>query len=260
MISQGVEKRLQELESVTVLIGGKKIRLVEALRNLPRSGKAYRIDYFHLDLPKRSLYDHILSLGFQADVVLTAAEQASFGQDLIDAITFHDLCEVFVGDDPDYTPATFGRKSFSSLEDKLKAESAANGKLSQQLPKIVQGPWKHVIGQLDDRGSMFFKLFHMIDKTDPIIAIWRYLRYFQGRLKIGKFLEAMDDFFTNPAVRAVCIDQRFLKIIKTLQDSDAAKRYYETGSFTDFADAEMHSILPKLIEDRTMHFVDETMN
>jgi hypothetical protein len=85
---------------------------------------------------------------------------------------------------------------------------------------------------LSDEASPVGRFFCVLDKIDPIIAIWRYLHQFRGKLDpdATEFLKRMKDFFDNPRVKEVAKDYEedsFLQdLVLTLQDRQLARRYY----------------------------------
>lgn len=69
----------------------------------------------------------------------------------------------------------------------------------------------------------------MLDKTDPIIAIWRYMAVFRHKIDPGRFLAAMEDFFENPTPQRSCFHPEILELIVFLQDRRNAAIYMEDG-------------------------------
>jgi hypothetical protein len=80
--------------------------------------------------------------------------------------------------------------------------------------------------------SGIFPLFRALDKMDPIVAVWRYLHHFRGKLgqNPSEFNKAMKDFFENPDIRKYMadnkIDKRLLEAVTLLQDRRKAWDYY----------------------------------
>lgn len=57
---------IEQLEKVTIRVNGDTLAPLEILKQTARSGKLVRIDKHQLMLPKRSIFDHIVSLSEQA--------------------------------------------------------------------------------------------------------------------------------------------------------------------------------------------------
>lgn len=243
------EALLEDLQQVTV----DDIPLIDTLKCTPRSGKALRFDQFGLRLPKRSVYDHIISLPPQAQFFLSASKVSLNVDLLISLLLFHDLSEALIGDAPSFTSPHLAKETYRSEEEKGRAENGANQRLLAALPHPLKAPFESFLTL--SKNSPLYQFFHMVDKTDPIIAIWRYIHLYRGKIDdIDLFLTAMEDFFLNPEVQHCCIDEKASIVVKLLQTRDYAREYY-AGSF-DFAkhlNLQMSQELKSLIEERAMH-------
>ncbi|MFZ4411074.1 MAG: hypothetical protein ACOYOH_27275 [Paracraurococcus sp.] len=84
-----------------------------------------------------------------------------------------------------------------------------------------------------EKSGHVFPLFRALDKLDPIIAIWRYLHHYRG--KLGEtpkaFNRQMKDFYENPDIRNFMrdnkIDKRMIELTIVLQDRTNSWNYYE---------------------------------
>ncbi|GGB56062.1 hypothetical protein GCM10010833_08470 [Blastomonas aquatica] len=76
-------------------------------------------------------------------------------------------------------------------------------------------------------------IFKSLDKIDPVIATWRYLHHYRGKLGENPraFNTAMKDFYENPDVksylRANKVDHALVDLVLKLQDRKMAWDYYE---------------------------------
>lgn len=242
---------LKELEGVRV----DEIPLIETLKKTPRSGKAVRIDRFGLKLPKRSVYDHIQSLPEKARFCLSMAPVDLPSEELGNLLIFHDLSEALIGDVPCFTPKEMAKGTYMCPEEKEEAEKAANLKLLVALPFGLKPAFAKSLEYLQDKQGLMYRVFHMIDKIDPIFGIWNYL-YQYREIEIAQFLEAMNDFFLFPETRNACIDKKILKIVTFLQTPELAKDYFlkRNGFFKYHFEEELAAPLQRLIE-REMHCV-----
>jgi hypothetical protein len=85
---------------------------------------------------------------------------------------------------------------------------------------------------LDDRTYPLTIFFKLLDKIDPIVAVWRYLHEYRNRLGRGpeEFLRRMKDFFDNPDVASYVNANKFCErtqeLVATLQNARLAAQYY----------------------------------
>lgn len=96
-------------EAVTIPFAG-KIPIVQTLKRLPRSGKHLRLENLTVGkrrrIPRRSLYDHILSVAHSADCLFKSVDHGLFEKDIPDlsrCVAYHEINEVLLGDIPSYT-------------------------------------------------------------------------------------------------------------------------------------------------------------
>lgn len=208
---------------------------------MPRQGKKRRLDSFRPDLKIRSVYDHILSVAHSADCLLSSGKLRLQPQDfgtLALCIAFHELNEVVLGDIPSYTSL----RSAGTV--RWDAESRLRGVAPPRREQIASDfVWlflseKHRVSAhavdtiLANTKSDIFLVFKLLDKLDPIVAVWRYLHHFRGKLgdTPKEFNSAMKDFFENPDVKAYIkthkFDNSIYELVTNLQDRSKAWNYY----------------------------------
>lgn len=234
---------------------GLSVNCTIRLLQMPRSGKAGRIDYYNLQLPKRSVFDHVVSLSFHADTLRRAGFCYPDPIQLAECIAFHDLCEILAGDVPDFTAPPLWEQH--RRYKKHTAESHANALLLTSMPCRLRPGFLRARQLLRRKTSGTTLAFNMLDKTDPIIAIWRYMRTFGRRLG-ESFLLAMADFFDNPTPQASSSHQLLKTLVYFLQDRDNARNYLKDGrrGLDHSLPSEIRTLFDELIEDRSpMHFV-----
>jgi hypothetical protein len=231
--------------------------LAAFLKALPRAGKALRFDFYGLDLPRRSVYDHVRSLGPQADFFLGHSGTWVPADTLGELIAFHDLNEILLGDIPRFTAERIAKKLYVRPEEKRLKEVRADRQLVEYLPPPLRDVYAGVRARLLGEPTDLTRFFDMVDQTDPIIAIWRYAAGFRGRLDVDRFMFAMDDFFTNPSVIRAC-DPEILRLVCGLQNRVYARAFAaDPGVLLRVADeAELPPAeVCALVEGRDMHFV-----
>ncbi len=225
-VAQLTQKYLAELSTVQINIGDKSINLINELAQIPRSGKAVRIDTFGLNLPKRSLLDHIINLGNQSDILLTALGLDIDKPTLARMLAYHDLVEIIAGDTPDFTTPELGKNTYRLPDDKKTAERIAAEIICRHIPTKLQPIYNTTLNQLHNSADCTVNFFHLVDKIDPILAVWRYICIFRVDLNIDQFLGAMSDFFVNPNVITHSINSDTADLIEFLQNKNNAKRYH----------------------------------
>jgi len=102
------------------------------------------------------------------------------------------------------------------------------------------------------------KFFREVDKTDPIIGVWRHIHLFRDRIDIEQFIEAMADFFDNPGVAKYCVDEEIKTLRGFLQNKDNARAYFSSGlqSFDSYEGKMTREDMKYLLEERSMHFIE----
>jgi len=253
-----VNNLLGKISEVNIPIAeNKTLNLIGDLKTTPRTGKSVRIEKFNLNLPKRSIYDHITSLGYQADKYLEITSLTVKNDEVAKLIVFHDLAESIIGDVPDFTDKVLAGKLHRELKTKNVIEKRANKLIEKSLPDDLKVNFIETIKNYKENSSKEVKFFKMVDKTDPIIAIWRYLFAFREQIKFPSYKNAMKDFFNNPKVPNYCIDNKIKSLVKFLQNTGNAKSYHQKGSqyLQSIKNEWVSKYLRLLIENRDMHFV-----
>ena len=258
-ISSSVKNLLEKISDVNIPIAeNKTLNLIGDLKMTPRTGKSVRIEKFNLNLPKRSIYDHITSLSYQADKYLEITSFVVNNDDVAKLIVFHDLAESIMGVVPDFTEEMLAGKLYRDSKTKYVIEKKANKLIRKSFPDGLKADFTKAINnnnkEISSKEVGFFK---MVDKTDPIIAIWRYLFAFRESINFPLFMNAMKDFFNNPKVSDYCIDNKIKDIVKFLQNTNNAKSYHQKGSqfFQSIKKEWMSEHLGLLIENRNMHYI-----
>jgi 5'-deoxynucleotidase YfbR-like HD superfamily hydrolase len=226
-----VAEILKDLSDVNVIVEkNQKINILLDLAHTPRSGKSTRIDRYQLNLPKRSILDHITSLAFQSEVYRKICNLDIDTEKLASFIAFHDIAEALMGDVPDFTPRRLAKKLYKTKLEKEDEEEIANTLIANAMDEDLRVRFVTTIEQLKDTDHTLVKFFQMVDKTDPIIGVWRYIHLYKNQIDIDIFLDAMSDFFTNPKVVGYCTNEEIKSIIKFLQNKKNANDYYVHGS------------------------------
>lgn len=250
------------------------IDLIETLKRLPRSGKKIRLETYSPVVPVRSVYDHILSVAHSADCLFPLINHGILPHEAIElarCIVYHDLPEVLLGDIPAYTNLTDSKRS--------RARIFAERRLRKMPPGEPKRIAREFIGMfLDDRErechatvshimadstSRIHRFFCILDKIDPIVAVWRYLHQFRGRLdaEAHDFLERMRDFFNNPQVKISATEYREDSVIKdlalSLQNRQLARNYYlNEEALSEIESGLDRSDLAQLIQGLRLVFVN----
>ncbi|RPH30306.1 MAG: TIR domain-containing protein [Bacteroidales bacterium] len=229
----------------------KRLPIVGTLKRIPRSGKKIRLERLRQTVKPRSIYDHILSVAYLADCLLPHVEHGISPDDyseLARIIAFHELNEVVLGDIPSYTNLSNKKRNSSRIyaERSLrsvppdKREKIANELIWLFLSEKQRESMETVLKYLSEPRLPLTVFFKMLDKIDPIVATWRYLHCYRGKLGNSpmEFLKKMKDFFENPDVRnyltANRISNDIFELVTTLQNRTLAFEYYNSANcFSD---------------------------
>lgn len=258
-ISRDMPPIIDFITNLSIEISNKKTIIIETLKSIPRSGKSVRLEKFGINLPKRSVYDHIVSLPPQAQFFLSLSKNDLDPIILESMLIFHDLSEAVIGDSPSFTSQDLAMQTFMTEDKKAQEETKINLLLLKILPDHLKPLFSTYMEHHREKKSFLYRYFNMIDKTDPIIAVWRYIFLFRRKIDIEIFLSAMKDFFLNPEPQHICLDNKIRTLIGFLQDPSNARKYHShhENFFDTYFDASTASILRSLIEDREMHFVEK---
>ena len=268
-VTKGVLTYLDDLVDAKIDIPLQSpIQILQTLKSLARTGKQLRLSKRFPNIEIRSVYDHILSIAHSADCFFSSLSHNLDMRD-IDAlsrfIAYHDMCEVLVGDIPVYTNVEdYGKMFCPRLTENQKQdrEKAANQFLLAFLKEKHRDDLNAVVST--SKKSHVFKFFLILDKIDPIVAVWRYLHFYRDKLgdDAESFLWCLRDFFKNPKVKSICekniMDHRVAELILTLQDQEAALKYYRDQShlveIAERSGLDEH-VVQNLIEGRQFEFV-----
>jgi 5'-deoxynucleotidase YfbR-like HD superfamily hydrolase len=239
---------LEELEKEYIALPVyKRLPIIEILKKIPRSGKQIRLNNFIPKVKIRTIYDHLLSLAHTADCLLPYIKHGISKEDIDElprCIAFHELNEVVLGDIPTYTPLTPEKRILSRVyaEERLrnvmskKRKQISNDFIWLFLNEKNRRSLEKVNKTLANNKSSIYITFKLLDKIDPIIATWRYLHEYRG--KLGEtprdFNHKMKDFFENPDIKTFvtnnAVDSKVLDLISFLQDRTNAWEYYEDSN------------------------------
>ncbi len=248
------------------------IRIIRSLQSLPRSGKLLRLEGMTPAIPIRSIYDHILSVAYSADCLMPHIETGILGRDRVElarSIAYHDVCEVIIGDIPQYTRLNRSKRNRAHVQAEIRLSELPDGEperiTNAFIAMFLQGSEKYsmttALETLSNRNPIR-DFWYCLDKIDPIIAVWRYVRYCRNipGFSIDEFLSRMRHFFENPRVRVAVSesisDSRVVDLVDQLQSRENARAYYEDEaiikeSLFEFPEATIR----QLIEGRDLQFV-----
>ncbi len=252
------------------------IKIVDALKQLPRSGKKIRLEAFEPKIPIRSLYDHILSLAHIANCLLPCINHNiphHDQQELGRCIAYHEINEILLGDIPSYTNLTAEVKELAKISaatelrrvSQRERERITNEFIALFLQERGRESLHVFNGLIEKEDHPVTKFFRVLDTIDPIIATWRYLYHFRGKFdkNIDLFLRRMKDFFENPHVKEETAryteDKRICELIYQLQDRIQAKQYYLNPNMLKESKESFGlpvQVVSDLIEGRYFHFAE----
>lgn len=248
-IRSHVTEILSELEGEMIQLPQvRRIPIVNTLKKIKRSGKLIRLQGFKPDLQVRTVYDHIISLAHLADCFLPSLSRNLSSVELRDfslLIAYHDINEVILGDIPAYTSLSRSKRASIKVyaEQRLKTvdpeelERISNEFVWLFLSEQHRQAFRAAMDLSKDTESSTFRIFKALDKIDPIVAVWRYLNHYRG--KIGDdprlFNSRMKDFYENPDVagffRDFQIDTKLVDTLAFLQDRSNSWDYYVDKDF-----------------------------
>jgi 5'-deoxynucleotidase YfbR-like HD superfamily hydrolase len=259
-------------DSIIPLPLHKGINILLTLKKLPRSGKKIRLERYAPTVPVRSVYDHVLSLAHSGDCLfpfVCHGIQQQERAELARCIAYHDLPEVLLGDIPAYTNLTDAKRKQAQIIAERRLSELPRGEPKKIASQFIRMFLKErerksldaVNEILADPKSAVHRFVEVLDKVDPIVAVWRYLHQFRGTLDPDAklFLGRMKDFFDNPRIKEIAKnykeDPLIEKLVWTLQDRQLARRYYEDGSLPASAAGLERETFRQLIEGTDLTFV-----
>ena len=234
---------IKDLEYAKIYIPYKApIKIIEHLRFIPRTGKYIRLNKYKDKIRVRTVYDHIITLARIMDMLNPIIDHNLDNSEIVElamCIVYHDLCEAVLGDIPAYTNLPLiGSNNRLTAErllrrwDSKTLKRTANDYISLFLEDREIQNLEYTTDVIYGKPNKIGKYFHLIDKVDPIIAIWRYIDNLRDRNKfdIDSFLNVLKDFFENKKVKQICrnfkSDRRILFLVNKLQDRQLARQYY----------------------------------
>jgi 5'-deoxynucleotidase YfbR-like HD superfamily hydrolase len=240
------------------------IGIIDTLKSLPRSGKIVRLHSFRQPpIRIRSVYDHLLSVAHSADTLFSVVNHGLSESDLSHVarcIAYHELNEVVLGDIPSYTNVSWPKRQVARIyaEERLRSidnkdrERVANEFVHMFLNQKQRSNLK-LVEQWAEGRTPAFRYFRLLDKMDPIIAVWRYLNVYRDKFQDdgSDFLSCMRDFFDYDYVRNIAIDYtedpRVAVLVGTLQNRATARRYYRDRR-TIFEQEDLFGIPTQVVE------------
>jgi 5'-deoxynucleotidase YfbR-like HD superfamily hydrolase len=231
-VSQSVEDLLLDLEQIVPPFPTAEtnlpLNLVDLLRNTARSGKAVRIQHFDLQLPIQSHFDHVRVLGPIADILCQDYLLNQNDKDFFSSmIGCHDLPEIVTRDEPIFTSAELKVHLPEPLLALNREEAIIF--IRESLPESMRVKFELNMDRIERCDDLPARLFELCDKIEPIVAIWRYLRCYRDKIEINQFIEAMTDFFSNPGVLKVCLNEQQQDAVRFLQGKENAEAYFFQG-------------------------------
>lgn len=243
-ISQLTREYLDELsqEKLTFPLA-ESIKIIDTLKSLPRSGKIVRLENYRPEIRVRSIYDHILSLAHTADCLWNEIDHGLMNYQqptLALCIAFHELNEVLIGDLPQLTDLSARKQRAANLHayDRLERfkgndilETFTNNFIKLYLNDRNFAYMDKFQSIKRSEKDVLFRFFYLIDKIDLIIAVWRYLHVYRGRLDpvAAVFLTKLMDFFGNTKAQDICHvfpDAKVGKMAEILYDRELAREFY----------------------------------
>ena len=273
-VLHNVQNFLRDLEEAEIPFPTmRSLRIVDALRTIPRSGKLIRLETMQPKVPIRSIYDHILSVGHSAEVLLPELKPPLADHDLIElarVIVYHDACEVILGDVPQYTRLTHSKRRRARVSAQARLSQLPDGEperiANEFIGMFLQGAERQSLATVQQilRGdSEVRRFYYAMDKLDPIVATWRYIHYFRGNpsFPIGEYLLRMRHFFENPkvaqAVERNVKDKRLVQFVRQLQSPDLARAYSADPALLDRRKFALPAfVVRSLIEGRSFEFAE----
>lgn len=232
---------IKELSSLKVVIAPKyQVSIISQLKKTLREGKRVRLkDWKNPKIKARSIYDHMISLAYLADVIghIGKYEQESRKtSEIARLIAYHEIPEALIGDIASYTnkePLIKGPERFEASV----REPIVNNFIKLYADVRQQESIEFLNSRINPAGkqkkyqSEQMEYFKALDHLDCLVAIWRYLFYYRDtctKKELLDFVENMSDFFNNKRLREeklFIIEPAFKQIISFLSKKDNAKKY-----------------------------------
>ena len=234
---------MEDLSYANVYIPQKPvINIINQLKIIPRTGKLIRLNSFDERIRIRTIYDHIIALSKSADILLNEITHHIKNAEIVDlakCIVYHDLCEALLGDIPAYTNIpTKGKDNRLTAErllrrwDSKTLKETSNKFISLFLEVRERSNLEYTNKIIYGSANAIAKFFNLLDKTDPIISVWRYINYYRENenIDINKFILRLKDFFENQKVKEIASDynedKRIELLINNLMDRNLARKFF----------------------------------
>src|SRR4029453_2526834 len=146
-------------------------------------------------------------------------------------IAYHDVCEVIIGDIPQYTRLNRSKRNRARVTAEIRLSQLQDGEpekiTNQFIAMFLQDSERHSLlttMQVMDSDSPIRRFAYSLDKLDPIVAVWRYIHHFRREpcFQIGAFIDLIRHFFENPRVSRVIAanvaNERMSELVNQLQD------------------------------------------
>lgn len=263
-VFEEVEQNLQELSSLTLAFPlENRINVLQRLKEIKRSGKVVRLEKLTEKVQARSVYDHILSLGYFAKKLQKFYPNLDYSC-VAKLIAYHDINEVLVGDIPNFT--NYKNTSVDYLDDervksitKQEREAIANKFISVFANEKQRESINFVIRTISNKDNLSAKFFYYIDLLDSIVCVWRYLHLYRNDKDLAlKILATFNDYFIYPHTLNVENDQQFKFVgeaVRTLCCVENAKDYILGKSYLEITkECEYLGQLKDLIEQTPIFF------
>lgn len=97
------------------------------------------------------------------------------------------------------------------------------------MPVDLAKKYRHLIEEYEARQTDAAKFIQMVDKTEHIFTMYRYIHQYKKRIDIDKFLTSMSDFFTSDGILERVPNPEVKQVILFLKDFEMARTYFDEG-------------------------------
>jgi len=220
-------EKIELINSYKIISDWKEFKLIDELKKIPRAGKHLRLDKAWIVLPKRSVYDHLLSLWRNVNIFKDFIDFEISEEKVSNIIAFHDLAEAIMWDIPFFTSTELAKWLYKSKEHKDEEEKRVNNLILNTFEWELKRDFSEYLSDCESwEFSNELKYFNYLDRIDPVLNIWKYLLIFKSKIDIEVFLEAMNDFFINPNLVNYTLNNDTLTVVKFLQNKDFAIDFF----------------------------------
>ncbi|EKE29295.1 MAG: hypothetical protein ACD_2C00193G0016 [uncultured bacterium (gcode 4)] len=255
-----LKERLESVNAYLILHDWNELRLIDELKKIPRAGKHLRLDKNEIKLPKRSVYDHLLSIWRNADILFEIFDMKLDRNAFMNIIAFHDLAEAIIWDIPYFTTTELAGWPLKTKEEKDKEEEKVNSLILDSFDWSLKEDFRFFLLEwMSPDKSPELKLFNYLDRLDPIMNIWIYINMFRDEIDITHFLNAMDDFFINPNVIKFAFNSETEDLVRFFQNKEHALSFHKDWMdfikrWIDSSKINPESII-EILSCKNMHFI-----